>query len=809
MSKKASNSNAFSLLEIPVKKGPNRKSSARKKNTNASSQVNPKSLQQKSSKTTGAPKKNSNASGQVNPKSDKPNSPRNKTKSAMGQQLSAESLSTVVPFAETKSSPCSVLATVANDSYLLTFDREADRSTTVLEAAQRFAELYESRKKKPLMRYSTGHPMISRVKLVTSGKSQKSYYRDQADGFQIEDLDQSLWVVYDSQKQNALEIEVMEVPPPVAPVLDPNELARQLRDRLETEYGVKVSRRSVDTPMGTTVEVEGAVVFSAETKENFLKIGLISHRAYNQADPPFVSFCGFSDFWDRMSGNTSRNATEAPWVVATLLHAYLDARQDEHQKATLQSLLEQKLFAFDYVAKILSPGTQVCLDGHRGSLHCAQGGVVTSIKFIQGDFATNPSFQVTVSSVCTDGVIYAEHSDVVSIPYFDGILSYSAMKVRPLQEEDKAYLATRGQFWVRSLARGPRHVLSLGSLPAYFHLRHGSMEHSLYDANNRVVVDEEWWRKENFKGMIDLSVRNQNPRVGRIRLEVDGDPSSELHPDDYWRTPAFVHAVSLKDRSHGWGRYWVADLREIVYSDHVWDELVLHPDLKKLLRALVLRKNQSSSTFMPHQGVGRLILLHGAPGTGKTLTAQCVAEVNHLPLLSLTPGDFGVEAVKFESKLVRWLETSYRWNAVLLLDEADIYVEERMNSDTVRNAIVALMLKHLENHRGVVILTTNRVRSFDPALLSRCQLKIEYLPHTKENRVTIWRSELSRQRSVRVDAISDSEIQTLAEFQSNGREIRNAVNSAVALCDPIANQLSYQQLLTAAQCVLSRKLTSQ
>lgn len=56
------------------------------------------------------------------------------------------------------------------------------------------------------------------------------------------------------------------------------------------------------------------------------------------------------------------------------------------------------------------------------------------------------------------------------------------------------------------------------------------------------------------------------------------------------------------------------------------------------------------------------------------------------------------------------------------LAQADVFLEARSLHDVARNAMVSVFLRLLEHHRGVLFLTTNRIRSIDPAFLSRFSL---------------------------------------------------------------------------------------
>ena len=62
------------------------------------------------------------------------------------------------------------------------------------------------------------------------------------------------------------------------------------------------------------------------------------------------------------------------------------------------------------------------------------------------------------------------------------------------------------------------------------------------------------------------------------------------------------------------------------------------------------------------------------------------------PLLSLAISDIGIEPSEAEKNLNRYFARAKRWNAILLIDEADIYMERRENADSSRNSLVSGIL---------------------------------------------------------------------------------------------------------------------
>jgi hypothetical protein len=71
------------------------------------------------------------------------------------------------------------------------------------------------------------------------------------------------------------------------------------------------------------------------------------------------------------------------------------------------------------------------------------------------------------------------------------------------------------------------------------------------------------------------------------------------------------------------------------------------------------------------------------------IVVECVADLIKRPLLPLTCGDMGVTASEVESNFNLFFELGERWGAVVLMDEADIYLEQRTSENLERNSLVS------------------------------------------------------------------------------------------------------------------------
>jgi SpoVK/Ycf46/Vps4 family AAA+-type ATPase len=119
--------------------------------------------------------------------------------------------------------------------------------------------------------------------------------------------------------------------------------------------------------------------------------------------------------------------------------------------------------------------------------------------------------------------------------------------------------------------------------------------------------------------------------------------------------------------------------------------------------------------------------------------------------------------------LFRIFRQAEYWNAILLLDEADVFMRERSLNHT--DSIITTFLCTMEYFQGIMSLTTNRLTDFDPAMRSRVDLALNYPPLDLETRRVIWKS--FQQRAVEQGAkLTRNELDQLVKKKLDGRQVR-------------------------------------
>ena len=106
---------------------------------------------------------------------------------------------------------------------------------------------------------------------------------------------------------------------------------------------------------------------------------------------------------------------------------------------------------------------------------------------------------------------------------------------------------------------------------------------------------------------------------------------------------------------------------------------------------------------------------------------------------------------------------------MLLVNEAEIFLEERDNHSLQRNALVSIFLRILEYFQGILFLTTNRVMNFDKAFRSRIALGLKYNELNTDARNSIWKIFIHR---LGVSKFSEENYVELSGHELNGREVR-------------------------------------
>lgn len=281
-----------------------------------------------------------------------------------------------------------------------------------------------------------------------------------------------------------------------------------------------------------------------------------------------------------------------------------------------------------------------------------------------------------------------------------------------------------------------------------------------------------------FNKMVpDASQQLSQPET---KHRLDEVPEMEVH---YCAPTVLGYSFASKR----WGRLLVENFSEIIWDTNAFMHLVLSEQKKSLINGLVFAdRTEMIADVVACKGGGSIVLLHGKPGTGKTLTAEAAAERAKKPLLVISGAELGQGAPELEKHLENLLEIASDWDAILLIDEAEVYLEARTPGTVDRNAMVSVFLRLLEYHQQVIFLTSNHVSRLDDAFRSRISVAIQYPDLGRTAQVEIWSRFLKMAGVAIVDdgelvkgsaSITKLEIEKLAEKNMNGRYVKSVLEN--------------------------------
>lgn len=224
----------------------------------------------------------------------------------------------------------------------------------------------------------------------------------------------------------------------------------------------------------------------------------------------------------------------------------------------------------------------------------------------------------------------------------------------------------------------------------------------------------------------------------------------------------------------------VSNLTEYPYNPKIIDKIVLPDSHKRLIEALVVGTVRKMEDVVKGKAAGIIILSKGSPGTGKTLTAEVYGEVAKRPLYTVQCSQLGTDSDSLEKNLSRALERATRWRAILLIDEADVYIYER-GHDVQQNAIVGVFLRLLEYFNGILFMNTNREDVIDDAIESRATATIVYRNPDSEKAERIWRILLAQYEIQNGDKLLSACLKKWPAI--SGRNIRQIIRLGKMLAD--------------------------
>jgi SpoVK/Ycf46/Vps4 family AAA+-type ATPase len=223
----------------------------------------------------------------------------------------------------------------------------------------------------------------------------------------------------------------------------------------------------------------------------------------------------------------------------------------------------------------------------------------------------------------------------------------------------------------------------------------------------------------------------------------------------------------------------VDDVQPYCYQPELKDKLILPQEQTDLIDILTAEMDVLMDDIVEGKSGGTTVLCAGPAGVGKTLTAEVYSEIIQRPLYRVHSGQLGLNVAEMEKALKDTLTRAQRWGAVMLIDEADVYIKRR-DDNIAANAVVGVFLRVLEYFNGLLFMTTNRVDDIDEAIISRCIAMIRYHPPAAEDRYQIWRV-MTGQFALQIDEALIEQLVNLFPT-ATGRDIKGLAKLVAKFC---------------------------
>ena len=204
-----------------------------------------------------------------------------------------------------------------------------------------------------------------------------------------------------------------------------------------------------------------------------------------------------------------------------------------------------------------------------------------------------------------------------------------------------------------------------------------------------------------------------------------------------------------------------------------------YDQLCKISKMIAARESVMSSWGFRNKftyGNGMSVLFYGAPGTGKTMAAQVLANELGMPLYRVDLSQLISKYIgETQKNIGRIFDEAEKCDCILLFDEADAIFTKRSDvsdaQDRYSNAETAYLLQRIEAYAGVSILATNLLQNFDEAFRRRISYMVHFPMPDVNLRKELWESIFPKETPIGLDV----DVLTLAQaFELSGASIKNA-----------------------------------
>lgn len=418
------------------------------------------------------------------------------------------------------------------------------------------------------------------------------------------------------------------------------------------------------------------------------------------------------------------------------IEALINVLQDEFKEAMrdTKSNVKNGNMVFEHLWTVYPPGVPV-MGKIKGEDHCF---LVNWCKYLMGEIV--PTLALELIYLDHDGERYGWSKKQLYVEAFAGSVKISSLPAIPLYfyedcENALQRLHARGLMAVALIKEAPAYKSYEGSIRLH---RNFDMEEVQIWIEGRIMIDPKFHaqqvdryaptvstiphkveylltrdphtkivtvandERESHRVLSTIDNLNEHPvlHLGNLQLESSRSRDKKtplihhqwtesifgIKPECFVRSVVRGYCLSSKS----WAEFEIKRISNIKWNKDAFDALVLPPARKRLLEALVKQQqnNKADAAFddvVQGKGQGLIMLLAGPPGTGKTLTAESIADRLHLPLYAVSSSELGDSSKEIENQFGQILKLAASWDAVLLIDEADAFLEKRVDTPEARD----------------------------------------------------------------------------------------------------------------------------
>jgi SpoVK/Ycf46/Vps4 family AAA+-type ATPase len=260
--------------------------------------------------------------------------------------------------------------------------------------------------------------------------------------------------------------------------------------------------------------------------------------------------------------------------------------------------------------------------------------------------------------------------------------------------------------------------------------------------------------------LIRSHVNNDDEMFRRVALQISASEAKLGHT----KAAAAIHeAISAKPTKPvlklAPANNDLDDLFMVCDKRYRLKDLIVSIDVRKKVERVIKEYIEQDKLHKYNLENRRKILLYGASGTGKTMTAEILAFELNLPFIVVRT-DKVVTKFMGETglKLGRVFDLISSMPAIYLFDEFDAIGTQRGLDNEVgeQRRILNTFLQLLEHDHSssIIVAATNNFSALDKALFRRFDDTIEYCLPENEEVVEILKRELCRVKDIQIDSLA-------------------------------------------------------